>query len=272
MKQTTAVVFAVLAVMAAGTAARAHDPWDIAFVGDDSGLTVNTLSPGLAQLHDLDQGALAADDQDWAVVPTLEHHSYEARVSGSMVGFDWGICPTCAQFERVDGDGLVLTEDVATVQDGAGGGPEAYDRSVRWIAWGDTIQDFVRVRGAASQSENAGSVYTLRYWDTTYTLPRWNAAGGQVTVVVLTSLVPAAVTGSIHFFSGTGALVHTQPFALARDTPFVFNTGSVPALAGLSGYALVPHTAGYGGLSGKAVALDPATGFTFDTALQPIPQ
>ena len=29
------------------------------------------------------------------------------------------------------------------------------------------------------------------------------------------------------------------------------------------------HTCGYGGLAGKAVALEPATGFTFDTSLIP---
>jgi hypothetical protein len=50
------------------------------------------------------------------------------------------------------------------------------------------------------------------------------------------------------------------------------STGTIGALAGLSGHAQVAHTAGYGGLAGKAVALEPATGFSFDTPLVPIPQ
>ena len=52
----------------------------------------------------------------------------------------------------------------------------------------------------------------------------------------------------------------------------ILSTASIPALAGQSGHAHVVHTAGYGGLSGKAVALEPSTGFTFDTAMIPISQ
>jgi hypothetical protein len=260
----------VIAALAAPAPARAVDPWEGGYGPDDDSLTSNTLSPGLAQQHDLDQAG-GGNDSDWAVVPTLQYHSYEARLSGANLDFDWGTCPTCAQFERVDSSGTVLTEDVATVNDGPGTSPEAYDRSVRWLASGSTIQEYVRVTGSGF-AEGASSVYTLRYWDTTYTVPRWNASGGQVTVFVITSLVQGAVAGNVHFFSGTGALLHSQPLALSPNTPYVLNTATVGALAGQSGYALVAHTAGYGGLTGKAVALEPSTGFTFDTALQPIPQ
>jgi hypothetical protein len=124
----------------------------------------------------------------------------------------------------------------------------------------------------ASGTEDAGSLYTLRYWDTTYTVPRWNSSGGQSTVFVLTSLVQRPVTGNIYFFSGTGTLLHTQALSLSQNVPYVFNTSSVGALVAQSGYALVAHDAGYGGLAGKAVALEPSTGFTFDTVMAPIPQ
>jgi hypothetical protein len=269
MTKSFALVAALaLATLAAAVPVHALDPWEAA--ADDSNTTKNTLSPGLVQQHDLDQAG-GGNDLDWAVVPTLQYHSYEARISGSGVAFDYGICTTCAQFERVDAAGTILTEDVATVNDGAGATPEAYDRSVRWLASGNTIQEFVRVTGSSSP-EGTGSLYTLRYWDTTYTVPRWNASGGQSTVLIVTSLVQGAVTGNVYFFSGTGTLLHTQPLALSQNVPYVFNTFSVGALAGQSGFALVAHDAGYGGLTGKAVALEPSTGFTFDTAMAPIPQ
>lgn len=269
-RRTVVTAAGMLVLLAAG--ARAHDPWDLAFNPDDTALSKNTLSPGLVQQHDLDEGVSGIDDVDWAVVPTLDHHSYEARLSGTNAGFDWGTCMSCAKFQRVDETGLVLTEDVSVVNEGTGATPESYDRSLRWIAGGDNIRQYVRVKGAFSQTENAGSVYTLRYWDTTYSIPRWNASGTQTTVIVITSLVPTDVTGSIHFFGGDGSLVHAQPLALTRNTPYVLNAASVPALVGKSGFALVSHTAGYGGLTGKAVALEPSTGFTFDTPLQPVPQ
>jgi hypothetical protein len=259
-----------IATLAAAVPASALDPWEGGVAPDDSPLTVNTLSPGLAQQHDLDQDG-GGNDVDWAVVPTLEHHSYEARISGANLDFDWGTCAGCAQFERVDNAGTVLTDDVATVNDGSGGTAESYDRSVRWMASGSTIREYVRVTGS-DFGETPSSVYTLRYWDTTYTVPRWNSSGGQVTVFVITSLVQGSVAGNVHFFSGTGTLLHTQPLTLAPNTPVVLNTSTFGALAGQSGFALVAHTGGYGGLSGKAVALEPSTGFTFDTALQPVPQ
>jgi len=41
----------------------------------------------------------------------------------------------------------------------------------------------------------------------------------------------------------------------------------VPGVAGQSGSATVTHDGGYGDLVGKSVALEPATGFAFDTTL-----
>jgi hypothetical protein len=204
------------------------------------------------------------------VVPTLFLHSYEARVSGTSVDFDWGTCGSCAQFERVDANGNILTEDVGVVNDGSGSTEESNDRSVRWIAGDTTTDQYVRVRGG-SVTEGAGDVYTIRFWDTTYAVPRWNNNAGQVTVFLIQNLVQATVDVQIYFYNANGQQlvnVGTQvpPFGL-----FVLNTATVSQLANLSGHAYVAHTAGYGGLAGKAVALEPATGFSFDTPLTPIP-
>jgi hypothetical protein len=50
----------------------------------------------------------------------------------------------------------------------------------------------------------------------------------------------------------------------------VIQTASVAGLAGQSGSAQIAQMGGYAALVGKAVALEPGTGFTFDTAIVPM--
>jgi hypothetical protein len=47
----------------------------------------------------------------------------------------------------------------------------------------------------------------------------------------------------------------------------VSNTSAVPGVGGQSGSITVASDVAYGALAGKAVAVEPATGFTFDTPL-----
>ncbi|MET0554173.1 MAG: hypothetical protein ABW221_14115 [Vicinamibacteria bacterium] len=267
-----------LAAVAVARPAHARDPWEYGPLSDDGvnefGLTGNTLSPGLAQMHDLYDFFKGTNDQDWSTVPTVRYHSYEARVSGYSADFATTPCSGCAQFERVDRSGAILTEDVGVVNGGPGtGNGPANDRSVRWIAStsANSTFDFVRVRGSADP-EDETHVYTIRYWDTTYRVPRWNAANGQTTVLVVTSLVQANVAARIQFFGEDASLVTTVEAILTRNKPLVYSSASNFALTGKSGFALIAHNGGYGALTGKAVSLDPATGFTFDTALEAIPQ
>jgi len=49
----------------------------------------------------------------------------------------------------------------------------------------------------------------------------------------------------------------------------VLNTSTLPALQGQAGAITISHDGRYGALQGKAVAVEPATGFTFDTPLEP---
>ena len=258
--------------LALGAAAqvRAEDPWETGGVnGDDSALAFNTLSHGIVQQHDLDEGGIG-DDQDWMVVPTLWHHSYEARISGTNVEFDWGACGSCSQFERVDANGSILTEDVGVVNDGAGSTEESNDRSVRWIATDDTTDEYLRVRGGTG-TQGPGDVYTIRFWETTYSMPRWNNSSGQVTVFLIQNLVQAPVTLNIDFYDTSGGQLVVVGTQVPPRGLFSLNTGTLPQLANLAGHAFISHTGGYGGLAGKAVALEPATGFSFDTPLLPIP-
>jgi hypothetical protein len=52
----------------------------------------------------------------------------------------------------------------------------------------------------------------------------------------------------------------------------VLNTSAPDGVPSGSGSLTVAHDAPYGALAGKAVALEPATGFAFDTPLEPRPR
>jgi hypothetical protein len=140
--------------------------------------------------------------------------------------------------------------------------------SVRW-ATGDV--DSVYHLRAASNTGLTGLTYDFALHDTTLFLPRFNNVGTQATVVLLQNTRTTPVGGFVHFFDGTGAHLHSQDFTLQGNATFVFPTVGIPALQNVSGSAAVAHTAGYGGLTGKGVALEPATGFTFDTPLSVLP-
>ena len=264
------IVIGLLLALGSAAGARAEDPWENSGgVGDDSALSRNTLSHGIVQQHDLDEAGMG-NDQDWMVVPTLFNHSYEARISGTSVEFDWGSCGPCAQFELVDANGNILTEDVGVVNDGTGNTEEANDRSIRWIADSSTTDEYVRVRGT-SLTETASDVYTIRFWDTTYSIPRWNNSSTQTTVFLIQNLAQVPVTLDIDFYDASGQQLVVLGTTIPARGLFNLNTSTVSQLVGKSGHAYVFHTAGYGGLAGKAVAVEPATGFTFDTPMLPIP-
>ena len=62
-----------------------------------------------------------------------------------------------------------------------------------------------------------------------------------------------------------------QAFTLPVNNHVVVNTATIAGGAGTSGVMTVSHNGRYGSLAGKAVVLDPSTGFSFDTPLMPKP-
>ena len=52
----------------------------------------------------------------------------------------------------------------------------------------------------------------------------------------------------------------------------MLNTATVAGVAGQGGSVTIAHDGGYGALAGKAVALEPATGFSFDSPMSPKPR
>jgi len=142
---------------------------------------------------------------------------------------------------------------------------------MRWTS-GVTGFTFARLRGGSGLAWSANDEYTIELTNTTLFAPRFNNTGLQVTVLVLQNATTDAVAGSIDFWSAAGALLHGETFEIAPRGVLTLNTSSIAAANGQSGALSISHDAGYGALTGKAVALEPATGFTFDTIVAPLPR
>jgi len=185
------------------------------------------------------------------------HASYEVvadGISGTLVPL---------RLERVSADESQVLQSAT----GAGAGSS---RSLRWQNAGPTIVADQKIRVASNGcSTDCGfaDVYHLRAYETTLAVPRFNNGGSQITVLVLQNPTAQPVAGTIYFWSVAGALLGSSPLALAPAAALVLNTASVPGVAGASGTVTVAHDAPYGALAGKTVAVEPATGFTFDAPL-----
>jgi hypothetical protein len=162
---------------------------------------------------------------------------------------------------RVDCAGTVLTAGVpyepGTVIDAVG---------IRWIAPadGDTY-----IRTTTTSLVGPGGNYDIELLESTYSVPRFNNNGTQVTVLLIQNVRGFTVTGNAYFFGPTGGILGVQAFTIPERGMAVINTSTIAGVAGQSGSILVSHDGGYGGLAGKAVALEATTGFTFDTPLVP---
>jgi hypothetical protein len=242
---------------------RTDDRWEQStFATDDGNATQNELVHGSVQRgHDL-QGAL---DQDWMVLRSKARHSYEARVSSGGTNWDSGVCTNCAEFDRVDWGGIVLTPGVPDGSDITFPGTLA----VRWIATA-AAREYLRAEGGTTLG--AGDTYDIELYDTTYFMPRFNNSGSQVTVLLIQNTTDVPVTGEIYFHNAAGTLLTTQALSLPAQGVFVLNSSTIPALIGQSGSVMIAQLGGYGALAGKGVALEPNTGFTFDTPLTPLPR
>jgi plastocyanin len=141
-------------------------------------------------------------------------------------------------------------------------------QSLRWpnTTAADVNTERVRVSNASCGTAcSTNDVYVLRAYETTLAIPRYNQTGSQATVVVLQNPTSYTIAGTVYFWNATGALVNPATFSIAPRAAFVLNAGTVANVAGTSGTITIAHNGRYGDLSGKAVALEPATGFTFDT-------
>jgi hypothetical protein len=254
--------------LSAAPLALAIDPREDA--DDSTGATTNLLRPGDVQFgHDL-QGP--PTDRDFAIVVGKARHSYEVRTSSLFweATCTGPVCecvePVCgANLDRVDSAGTILTRSERSNEDPARGAG-SIGRTTRWIASADST-DFVRVLAVGGMSTQ---VYDVAFADTTLFLPRWNASATQSTYLFLQSTTNVPVSGFVYFHDEAGVLLASEPVSVPRHGLQVIATTSIAALAGRSGSATIAQLGGYGALVGKAVALEPGTGFTFDTPLVPV--
>jgi hypothetical protein len=167
----------------------------------------------------------------------------------------------------------LAADNVTVLQTGTGSGVGS-SRSLRWqnVSGAPVTNQHLRVRGSCAGACGPDDVYRIRAWETTGRIARFNNSGSQGTVLVLQNPGGQAVAGRAHFWSGSGSLLATHPFTLAGRATTALNTLTLSALVGQAGSVTVTHDGGYGGLAGKAVALEPATGFSFDSPMTARPR
>lgn len=265
-------------LLAAALTLSAVDPYESDNTATLSGLSL--LTHGTLQTHDLDGTA----DVDYMAIDAVPGHSYEVRVA------------TAGQFtanlsRRNGSDGVLQAGDPLaynTTRDAAGGlsGYSLHSSSVlNWIEPADPASRsrFIRVDSGGATRSAANSQYTVQLRETTVYCPRYNNSATQVTVLMLQTGRPVegfaqanACNWEARFYDGAynvfghalnGSVAGSNSFGngLALNGMQVLNTAGLSGIAGTSGSIRIPHTCGFGGIQAKAVALEPATGFTFDT-------
>lgn len=228
------------------------DDWD---GHDDKPLRrMPDLAHGSNEAHDLAArpGPLADIDLSW--MPQDPYSSWEVTIDGltePAVG---------TKLQRLNNDGTVILQH--SISPTIAGG---YSRTVAWAnASPLPAIELIRVYGAdCAATCTAASRYRIRAYDTTISVPRFNNSGTQVTVLLVQNTRATPHAGTAYFWDAAGAQVGLQPFNLAPKALLVLNTSTV--VSGTSGSITIVHDSGYGGLSAKSVALEPATGFSFDT-------
>ena len=134
------------------------------------------------------------------------------------------------------------------------------------------INQHIRMDGSCAGGCGADDVYRIRAFETTCRVPRFNNAGSQVTVLLVQNPAAYTITGNVWFWSASGTQLGFQPFSLGARQTLVLNTATVPGVAGQGGTITLSHNGRYGDLTGKTVALEPSSGFSFDSPMLPVPR
>jgi len=134
------------------------------------------------------------------------------------------------------------------------------------------VNQHIRVDGTCATPCGADDVYRLRAFETTYSIPRFNNSGTQVSVLLLQNPAGYTIHGHAWFWKSSGVLLGQLPFTLAPKQTLVVNTSTIVGVAGQGGTITISHDGRYGDLAGKTVALEPSTGFSFDSPLTARPR
>ena len=257
---------------------------DTVFEADETFLVTLSNAVGAPIVEGLAVGTILNDDSalpsgslDELVHGSSEVRSLESAPGPVAVAQYWGIRQEAGSSYEVIVDGVTgdlgsegpalerVASDGTIVQRATGTGAS---RSLRWAS--DVAEESERIRvqsrGCIDDCD-AADVFRVRMWETTGCLPRFNNSASQVTLVLLQDPTPEVVTGRLVFSAADGSELWQEPFSIAPGGTLVLNTASLAALQGQSGAVRVASDAPYGALRGKAVAVEPATGFSFDTPL-----
>jgi hypothetical protein len=220
-------------------------------IGDDD-------APSLSSLE-LNHGSVQRADME--VRPDLyrigqkPYSSYEVVIDGTS----GDIVPVTLQ--RLAGDNLTILQSASPVAIGG-------SVSLRWAnATALTVvNQHLRVDGSCATPCGPDDVYRIRALETTYSIPRFNNSGTQVTVLLLQNPATYPIAGQVWFWNASGSLLGSQSFNLPERQTLVLNTATVAGVGGQGGAITISHDGRYGDLTGKTVALEPSTGFSFDSS------
>jgi hypothetical protein len=220
------------------------------------------ISHGYELLQDLDisTGATEGTVADFYKISQKPFSSYEAVVDSTS----GDIGPTLG-VDLIANDGSTVL--VAGQAIGVG-----FSRSLRFMNNTATQIDDETVRvqsGQCTTDCGPDDVYFIRGYETTYSVPRFNNFGTQVTVLLLQNPTNYTITGTIYFWDVAGTQVANSAFNLGPKQLEVLNTSTVPGANGIGGAVTIVNDGRYGDLSAKTVALEPATGFSFDSPALP---
>jgi hypothetical protein len=232
------------------TAAAQADVWDS---HDDQIAKPHDLTHGAEEAHDLAARPGPTADVDWSRVPQEAYSSYEVTIDGVTTQIQK------IELTRFDSAGATLLQ-TGMPPNTLGG----TSRVLEWMNGGTAVFGMIRVQGAACDATcGADAAYRIRAVDTTVSVPRFNNSSSQVTVLLIQNTRPTPRSVTVYFWNSTGTLISTAPMTISARSLAVLNTSS--NAPGTSGSITIAHDAGYGGLAVKATALEPATGFSFDT-------
>jgi hypothetical protein len=235
------------------------DVWDTATDSDNTIDTDNELIHGTEQVHDVGVQAGPAADVDWYRAGIPAFTSFEVMIDG-FTG-DVSAAADDVQLDRLDPSGTTVVQDHTCL---------VASCLAKRLAWRNTgsIEELSLVRVSmqgCGTACDASDQYTIRSRETTIGIARFNNSGSQVTVILSQNIGTTAINATYFYWSTTGTLLQTGALNLAPKALNAFNTSGFPALQGVAGSVTIAHDGGYGQLNVKAVALEPSTGFTFDT-------
>jgi hypothetical protein len=253
----TRVIWSLVLITAFAAARPLADVWDTAVDTDDNIGTDNTPIHGSVQLHDLGVRPGPVTDVDFYSIEAPPRTSWEAVIdsltgdTGGSLGFHW-----------LGSDGTTVLATGTSLGSASCTLCTQTARLVNNVT--APLPVFIRVQSPGCGTTcNSADQYTFRLYETTISVPRFNNAGSQVTILLVQNTSAGPINVNVHLWNGAGGLITTSSSTILAHALLALNTAGVAA--GQSGSITISNNGRFGDLSAKSVALEPSTGFSFDT-------